>query len=69
MTKILISLSIAVLIIGGVATWDLIPKSWFDRFPAWGQIALVICAIIFSAVMLLGHVLESGTLQRIFKRK
>lgn len=68
MSKILLSL-VAVLFVGGIASWDLIPKPWFDRLPASGQIAIVSCAIIFSGIMILGYVLDSGILQKIFKKK
>lgn len=69
MTKIITWILLAVLIVGGIASWNLIPKSWFDRLPSLGQIALVTCAIIFSAIMLIGYVLDSGIFQKIFKKK
>jgi cytochrome bd-type quinol oxidase subunit 1 len=69
MSRILTWTIAAVLIVGGIASWNLIPESWFDRFPEWVRIALVTCAIIFSGLMILGHVLDSGLLQRIFKKK
>ncbi len=69
MTKIITWIVIAVLIIGGIASWDLIPKSWFAQLPAFSQIALVTCAVIFSAIILIGYVLDSGIPQKIFKRK
>jgi hypothetical protein len=57
------------LIVGGIAFWDIIPKSWFDRLPAFGQIALVVCAVIFSLFILIGLVLDSRIPQKILKRK
>lgn len=69
MTKIITGLILAVLIVGGIASWDLIPESWFDRLPAFGKITLVTCAIIFSTIALIGYVLDSGIPQKIFKRK
>jgi hypothetical protein len=69
MTKIITWILIVALIVGGIASWDLIPKSWFDRVPAIGQIALVTCAVIFSTIILIGYVLDSGIPQKIFKRK
>jgi hypothetical protein len=69
MTKIITWILIAVLIVGGIASWDLIPKSWFAQLPAFGQIALVTCAVIFSTIILIGYVLDSGIPQKIFKRK
>jgi hypothetical protein len=69
MSKFITWIFVAVLIIGGIASWNLIPRSWFDQFPALAKIALVICAIIFSLFVIVGYVLDSGLLQRIFKKK
>jgi len=69
MTKTVTWIVVAALTAGGIASWDLIPKPWFDRLPALGQIALVTCAVIFSAIMVLGYVLDSGIVQKIFKKK
>ena len=69
MTKIITWLILAVLIIGGIVSWSLIPKAWLDQLPAVGRIALVACAIIFSTIVLIGYVIDSGISQKIFKRK
>jgi hypothetical protein len=69
MAKIITWILLAVLIIGGIASWNFIPKSWFDRLPAFGQIALVTSAAIFSLFIVIGYVLDSGIPQKIFKRK
>jgi hypothetical protein len=69
MAKIITLIVLAVLIVGGIASWDLIPKSWFDRLPAFGQTALVACAVIFSIFILIGYVIDSGIPQKMFKKK
>lgn len=69
MAKIITWLILAVLIIGGIVSWNLIPKAWLDQLPAVGRIALVACAIIFSTIALIGYVIDSGIPQKIFKRK
>jgi SNF family Na+-dependent transporter len=69
MTKIFTWLLVAILIVGAIASWGFIPKSWFDKVPTFCQIILIASAIIFSAVMILGYVLDSEILQKIFKKK
>jgi hypothetical protein len=69
MFKMIKWIFIVVLIIGGLASWDFIPRSWFDQIPTVGKILLVTCAVVFSLLMILGDVLDSGILQRIFKKK
>jgi uncharacterized membrane protein YraQ (UPF0718 family) len=69
MSKILRWLVVGILIVVAIATWDFIPKTWFDNVPIFGQIILIASAIIFSAVMILGYVLDSEIIQKIFKKK
>lgn len=69
MSKITTWIIIAVLIIGGIASMDLLPKTWFDRIPAWGQVLLVVSVIVFSASVVIGYVLDSGLIQRIFRKR
>ena len=69
MSKIITWIVLAILIVGGIAYWNFMPKSWFDRLPEFGQIAIVTCAVIFSVFILIGYMIDSGIPQKIFKRK
>lgn len=69
MSKVVTWIAIAVLIVGGVTSWHLIPRSWFDQLPVPGKVALVTCAIVFLLFVNLGYVLESRLLQRMFKKQ
>jgi hypothetical protein len=69
MSKIITGIFIGVMIVGGLFAWNLIPMSWVDRIPPMGQIAIVTCVIIFSLIMLIGYVIDSGIPQKIFKKK
>ncbi len=69
MAKIILWILIAVFIVGGIVAWAFIPESWLERLPAFGQFALVSCAVIFAVITLIGIVMDSGIPQKIFKKK
>ena len=69
MSKIITWIILAILIVGGITSWNFMPKSWFDRLPEFGQIAIVACAVIFSVFILIGYIIDSGIPQKMFKRK
>lgn len=69
MAKIITRILLAVVILGGIFSWGLIPTSWFDRLPAFCQVVLVVCAVIFSLFILIGYVFDSGIPQKMFKKK
>lgn len=69
MTKIITRILLAVLIVGGVAFWNLMPTSWIDRLPAFWRIGIVTCAVIFSVFTLIGYVIDSGIPRRFFQKK
>ncbi len=62
-------LFLTTLILGGIVSLGLLPQAWFDALPGWLQIPLIALLAIFSLVMFLGTILDSGILQRIFRKK
>lgn len=73
MKKIIINLLgglfIAAVIVGGLMSFNIIPKVRLDQFPEWLRIFLLSCFAIFSIFILLGYIFDSGIIQKIFKSK
>ena len=67
--RIIVAFFLIILVVGGAASMDLIPRSWFAHAPAWGQTVLVVCCIIFTGMMIFGYAFDSGIFQKIFKKK
>jgi hypothetical protein len=69
MKKIITPITLAILIIGGIISWNFMPESRFESLPSFVQLVLVICSIIFSTLMFVGYLFDSGIPQRLFKKK
>ncbi len=62
-------LFLGILILGGIVSLGLIPLAWFEALPGWVQIPLIAFMVLCSLAMFLGTILDSGILQRIFRKK
>ncbi|WAC18367.1 hypothetical protein OVA24_14105 [Luteolibacter sp. SL250] len=67
--KILILLSGAVLVIGAVASFDIFPREWVADGPQWIRWIVGSCFLLFSLVVVVGYVSDSGLIQRILRSK
>ncbi len=56
-------------LIGGIASMFPFTAEFFQRLPYWVLYPLRICAAIFLVFMLMGYLIDSGILQRLFGKK
>ena len=57
------------LLLGGAVSFGLIPPDWLALVPHPLRLLLAACFVLFSLFILLGYVLDSGLLQRLFKKR
>ena len=67
--QIPIAMGIAAILVGGLVSFELIPRQVFAAFSGWIQWILAACFLAFSVLMAAGYVVDSGIVGRIFKKK
>ncbi|MBX3742664.1 MAG: hypothetical protein KF712_16890 [Akkermansiaceae bacterium] len=67
--RILIFLLAAIFIIGGIASFEIVPREWMDDGPQWIKWTVGACFLLFSLLVAIGYVLDSGVIRRMLGSK